>query len=369
MKKNRRPIAIAVGFALAALACAGTGPGDRGTGTRPRPHGKIGHLRFIDVHNHLLIHYGPPSSGQMDTEGAARVALAEMERAGMSRMIILPPPFSPDHPGRYTYEALLPAVRNYPDRFSFMGGGGTLNPLIQQAVRDGTVTSALRAKFEKTAAAILAQGGVGFGEITAEHLSFDPQHPYEWAPPDHPLFLLLSDIAGRHGVVIDLHMEAVPEDMELPKRRRLQSPNNPRLLRENIRGLERLLAHNRTAKIIWAHAGWCNTGRRTASLTAQLLERHSNLYMSFKLRPDSLEETRPLTEDRRMKPEWLDLIRAYPDRFLIGSDRFFSTPKGQGRSGGPREGPGAERLLPLLPPELAQKVGVENAVRTFKLSG
>ena len=31
-------------------------------------------------------------------------------------------------------------------------------------------------------------------------------------PPDHPLYLLLADIAAQHGVPIDLHMEAVPAD-------------------------------------------------------------------------------------------------------------------------------------------------------------
>jgi len=368
MKKNRLVIAIAIGLALAILACAATGPVGRGARSAREPHGKIGDLRFIDVHNHLLVHYGPPSSAQVDCEGAAQVALAAMDRVGIARMFIMPPPFTPEHPNLYTYEELLGAVKNYPDRFSFLGGGGTLNVLIQQAVRGGTVTPALRGRFEKTAAAILSKGAIGFGELTAEHFSFDLQHPYEWAPPDHPLFLLLSDIAGRHGVVIDLHMEAVPEDMPLPKVRKLHSPHNPGMLRENIQGLERLLAHNRSAKIIWAHAGWCNTGRRTPSLCAQLLGRHSNLYMSFKLRPDSMEETRPLTEDRRIKTEWLDLISAYPDRFLIGSDRFFVTPRANTRIGLPRrEGQGAERLLALLPLELAQKVGVENAVRIFKL--
>ncbi len=30
-------------------------------------------------------------------------------------------------------------------------------------------------------------------------------------PPDHPLFLVLAEVAAKYGIPIDLHMEAVPE--------------------------------------------------------------------------------------------------------------------------------------------------------------
>ena len=53
-------------------------------------------------------------------------------------------------------------------------------------------------------------GAAGFGEMAAEH--FSGGTPYQFAPPDHPLFLLLADIAARHDVPIDQHMNAVPRD-------------------------------------------------------------------------------------------------------------------------------------------------------------
>ena len=132
--------------------------------------------------------------------------------------------------------------------------------------------------------------------------------------------------------------------------------------------MNRLLGHNRSAKIIWAHAGWCNTGRRTAELCAELLRRHPNLYMSFKIGPDSMSGIRPLTEDLQIKEEWLNVIHEYPERFLIGSDRFFVTPRANLQIGPPkREGEGPEQLVTLLPVELACKVGCENTIRVFKL--
>jgi hypothetical protein len=303
----------------------------------------------------------------MDYEGAARVALDSMNRLGIKKMFIMPPPFSLNHPNRYTFEDLIGAVKKYPDRFAFLGGGGTLNVLIQQAVHDGTTSQRLKSRFEKTAMEILAKGAIGFGELTAEHFSLNIDHPYESAPPDHPLFLLLSDIAAHHGVPIDIHMEAVPGDMDLPKIRRLESPHNPRVLRANLPAFERLLVHNRSTKIIWAHAGWCNTGCRTVALCTELLEKHTNLYMSFKISRDSMSETRPLTEDLQIKKEWLNLINGYPERFVIGSDRFYVTPRTNLQIGPPkREGEGPERLLALLPMELARKVGYENPHRIFK---
>jgi predicted TIM-barrel fold metal-dependent hydrolase len=238
--------------------------------------------------------------------------------------------------------------------------------MIQEAVRQGKTSPELRRRFEKKALELLAMGALGFGEMTALHFSFGPKHPYEWAPPDHPLFLLLSDIAARHGVPIDIHMEAVPQEMPLPRMGRLRSPPNPKMLRPNIGAFERLLAHNRKAKIIWAHAGWDNTGHRSPELARKLLEKHPNLYMSIKVSRDSLPKNRPLRDrGTRLNPAWLKVIRTFPDRFLIGSDQFYVSPRARRRF--PRSVEGTNRLLSLLPPKLAQKIGYENAIRIFKL--
>ena len=72
----------------------------------------------------------------------------------------------------------------------------------------------MQKKFKERAEELLREGVVGFGEMTAEH--FDGSTPYQYAPADHPLYLMLADIAAEHDVPIDLHMEAVPQDMPLP---------------------------------------------------------------------------------------------------------------------------------------------------------
>jgi hypothetical protein len=243
-----------------------------------------------------------------------------MDGLGVKKTLIMPPPFPPDFLRTYDYTELVEATKKYPERFAVLAGGGSLNPMIH-SISPEEVTSDIRDSFEQTAMSIIDDGAVGFGELTAEHFSLDTGHPYISSSPDHPLFLLLADIAGRRNVPIDIHMEAVPQDMPFPEE--LSGPPNPATLRENIAAFERLLSHSGDARIIWAHAGWDNTGYRTVALMRQLLQRHPNLYMSIKIQRSLHPENAPLDEKGEIRSEWMDLLRSFPDRFLIGSDMFY----------------------------------------------
>ncbi len=320
-------------------------------------------IAYIDAHNHI-------SGGQgfrPDFSGAVYSALATMKELGIGKIIIMPPPFSPAHRGIFDSDALLPFAAEHPDRIAVLGGGGTLNVMIHGEGKSNSVSPEMKAVFEKKAAEIISKGAVGLGEFAVEHFSFTHDHPYESVSADHPLFLLLADIAAKHDVPVDIHMEAIPKDMPLPYRPLLKrSGNNPKMLRENMSGFERLLSHNPKAKIIWAHAGWCNTGFRTPELCRDLFNKYPNLYMSFKFSPDSVPETRPVSEDNNsIKPEWLKLIKDFPDRFIIGTDQFYVPPGS--RSIGPQKTEGSKRFISLLPPDLARRIGVENPKRIFNL--
>ena len=319
-------------------------------------------FRYLDVHNHL---FGTTKDGH-DFAGAANTAVGTMDRLGISRMVVMPPPFTVGQSGVHKIDVLLPAIKGHPGRFAFLGGGGSLNPMIQEAVKAGSVSAELKRRFEAEADRLVALGARGFGEMTAEHFSFDSRHPHISAPPDHPLFLLLADIAARHRVPIDLHMEAISADMPTPATLSQRSSQNPKILKGNIAAFERLLAHNRGAPIIWAHAGWDNTGERTVALMRRLLEAHGNLHMTFKIGRESARETMPFQRGGRLKTEWIDLIAAFPGRFLIGSDQFHMTPKTRKRL--PRRAEPSKKLLAGLPADVARKVGVDNARRLFGLS-
>ena len=233
--------------------------------------------------------------------------------------------------------------------------------MLQESVRSGDSGPEIQRKFKERAEQILRDGAVGFGEMSSEHLSVSPGQAYETAPPDHPLLLLLADIAAERGVPIDLHLDVVPQAMPLPLG--LKSPPNPPELHENLAAFERLLDRNTRARIVWAHAGSDDIGYRTPELCRRLFEAHPNLYMEIRIDPLLPGKNSPMSEGR-IKPDWLRLLTAFPDRFLIGSDQHY----GSGRiMTGPQRWQMVVLLLNQLPSELRRKIAAENALRIFPI--
>ncbi|MBW2303524.1 MAG: amidohydrolase family protein [Deltaproteobacteria bacterium] len=365
MKARRIGWVIALVLLMSLMGCRsdGTPPGQGRFTQTANQDAQTGGPSFIDAHNHL-VGFNRPGKDYLT---AARVALKKMDQLGILKMVIMPPPRVPDQPGSFDVSDLIPVVKRYPNRFACLGGGGTLNVMIHENKTRRTIGADTKRKFEKMALNILSRGAIGFGELSVEHFSLNWDHPYESAPADHPLFLMLADLAARHHVPLDIHMEAIPQDMPLPKRNLLlRSGRNPAMLHENLSAFERLLDHNREAKIIWAHVGWCNTGYRTPALCRKLLQKHPNLFMTIKLSPESVPATRILTKDQKsIKPAWLTLFQDYPDRFLIGTDQFY-VPPGSRRIG-PQKTSTTRQLMNLLPPGLARKIGIENPRHVLNL--
>src|SRR5262249_21250187 len=149
---------------------------------------------YIDVHSHMDIS-NPDSSVQS--------ALGVMALSGARKLIFMPSPFSPDDKVKFEAEAFIPALKPHPDKFAFLAGGGSLNIMIQQAVDSHTDSDpAVQKKFRDQAEKLLSEGALGFGELSAEHVPSATSPSYSAAPPDSPLFMLLSDIAAEHDVPI-----------------------------------------------------------------------------------------------------------------------------------------------------------------------
>ncbi len=331
----------------------------------PEPPGQS-KLVYVDTHNHLV---GPRKMGQYRLEKSAGIALSAMDAAGVKINLIMPMPQTVGQNIKLRYEDLLPVVQEHPHRLAALGGGGSLNVMIQESMRKGHVTKAMEKEFNERALEIVQKNAVGFGEMTAEHFSMSKNHPYITAPPDHPLFLRLADLAAQYNLPIDIHMEAIPEKMPMPQR--FESPPNPPWLKPNIDAFRRLLAHNRRAKIIWVHLGWDNTGKRTIALTRRLMRENPNLYMSIRIASGMRNRkvatpTFPLDRDGHLKPEWLALFQEFPDRFLIGSDEIIKPSDDHPSAGSIRS---TVKLLNQLPPKLKKKIGHENAYGLYKWGG
>ncbi|MBI2441040.1 MAG: amidohydrolase family protein [Lentisphaerae bacterium] len=347
----------------------------------------------IDVHHHLMGREGPhglpqkegSGSGQWraprpapgakqgrpaaDWEGAARRLIEKMDQCGVTSVIVMPPPRVRNNTNSEEYGKLLSVARQYPGRLYVGAGGHVLNPIIQETGAEA-VTAEIRKRFQREAERLCADGVKCFGEMAATHISHSPEHPFEEAPPDHPLFLLLADIAARKNIPIDLHMDVVATNTAASAGWRALSRQNPEIFRANVPGLERLLQHNRLARIVLQHVGRDNVGHLNIELLRRLLATHSNLYLAVVITPQptmagqkTLMPNRIIDEDFRIKPEWLDLFREFPERFAIGTDTFTS-PAGADRS--PFEI--TFRIFKRqLPPDLRSKLCGGNAARIYGL--
>jgi predicted TIM-barrel fold metal-dependent hydrolase len=322
-----------------------------------------GQGEWIDVHVHLFADRGALA----DFDEAARQALQIMDAEYVRTMVVMPPPHVRDGPDT---ESLAAVTARYGLRLAMLGGGGTLNPMLHEAGLSTAVPEEVRRKFEQTAERLIASGAKGFGEISAHHLSLAPGHAYAAVAPDHPLLRLLADTAARHDVPIDLHLDPVPSDVATPAR--LGTTQNPPVLRANIEGFERLLAHNRRTAIIWAHAGSDPLGYFTPTLVRALLGRHPNLALS--IRPTGPSPGAMIDPTGNVNEEWVALLRDFPLRFVFGSDTMIVATRYTGpqvprlfadRGEGQRRG--IRRVLSILRPDVARRVGYENATRLYKL--
>jgi hypothetical protein len=330
---------------------------------------------WIDVHLHTV---GGP---KRQFGEAIERTVAELDARGIRKAVVFPPPFPRAGGPAFDYTDYLPALKSHPGRFGFLAGGGILNPMIQEHATPASVTRAVRQRFVDLANRMLDAGAVGFGEIAVLHFSLVPSHSFEEVPVDHPLFYALVEVAGSRQAVIDLHMDPVLVDATRTPPN-LKVPPNPPTLNANIPGFEKLLAHERKTRIVWAHGGSDFTGNMTPALIGRLMDAHPNLYMSLRPVPSGASATNPfnlrfynlIMSPKGIDEAWLDVLKRHPDRFVMGADAFIVSSSvlaesplatlGKGNNG---RFSAANRLMSLLSADLAQKIGVDNAVRLYKL--
>lgn len=338
---------------------------------------------YVDVHMHLhplgleTAMRGGPMAGQgrpidlaANLDQAAGHMVRRMGAKGVETALVVVVP-SPRQGGEAVYRSMRDAVKGTGGRLRLLAGGATLGPMIQNTPAEA-VTPELRARFQARADAVLAEGAVGFGEMISYHLCMVRGHSFQHAPADHPLFLMLADIAAQNDVPIDLHMEAIETPGSTPENLLRACRANPETLTPTIPGLERLLAHNRQARIVWQHIGWDNVGQMRVPLIRRLMEAHPNLYLALRVerRRRQVGGGGPMPNrvvDLRgwVTPAWQGMIEDFQDRIVIGSDEFVG-PTGEP----PRRAASFDQtwaIVEQMPPPLARKIGRENARRIYRL--
>jgi predicted TIM-barrel fold metal-dependent hydrolase len=325
-------------------------------------------LPIILTHTHFNVLTARGREGWMDWDGAEANALKLMDANGIRAAIIMPTPGGSEQPPSDSrFLGLLRIAKRHPDRFRVSGGGDTLNRTVGNVAFD-RVDAEDRRAFTARAEEIVSAGAVGFGELAALHFSFFEGHPFERRRPDHPLFRLLADVAARHDVPIDFHVEAVAHDRDMPSALRHFGGDNPGRIRENLAALDRLLSHNAAASIIWVHVGMDTTGDRTVALTRRMLRAHPNLYLSITSSQRAEGDGWFFVPGRGLNPAWRALMLEFPDRFMIGSDTFFQPEIVWHRFPTRLDLAIGVIRTAALPPAVARKVAFENAQRLFHLN-
>jgi len=313
---------------------------------------------------------GPMGGAAAGLARAADALVAMMDARGLKTALVVTVPSHKLAPEQ-DYQLIRDAVARHPGRLRQLAGGATLKTMLQNIPAD-RVTAADRAEFRKRAERLIDAGAAGFGEMISLHLCMTEKHNYQFAPADHLLFKELADIAAGRDVTIDLHMESVLARRPMLNSLKGACSKNPDWLEASVPALERLLAHNRRARIVWQHIGWDNTGGMDPGLLDRLLRDHPNLYLALRVekRINQVGGGGPMPNRivdgaGRFKSDWLSLIKAHPDRFVIGADEFV------GPFGSPSMAAsfqGTWSLIDQLPAALAARVGGANARRIYNLN-
>jgi hypothetical protein len=349
------------------------------------PAGTPARLPFpgVDTHVHLhpvnlaqVMRSGKPAA-RVDTASALLAAAARlvrrMDEIGIRTALVVtvPPGGKGGAANESVEQEMARVVAAHPGRLALLGGGAVLNPLIQ-AVPPDKVGPGELAAFRVRAEKVIAGGAKGFGEMISVHLCMTQGHNFQHASADHPLFLALAEIAAARNVAIDLHMEAIAASTPTPGGLRRACGANPESLPPSVPPLERLLAAQRGARIVWQHIGWDNVGAMTPALLQGLLERHPNLFLGLRVEArttrmggDGPMPNRLVDAQLKLLPEWQAFMARNSERLVIGADDFIS----------PEEGPPVPSqslnetwsILAQLPPEVARRIGGDNARRIYRL--
>ncbi|MFN8526547.1 MAG: amidohydrolase family protein [Chloroflexota bacterium] len=267
---------------------------------------------IFDAHSHLQEGVAPPVDE----------VIALYTAAGVRSAALFSLPWSLGTAARDTYpERVVPYVAE--------GYASALHP-------DSSYVNA-------TGLAQLLDSGVvrGLGEIILRHSAYQlgPSGGYYAAPAnnvpaDHPALIEAYRVAGRYGVPVSVHQEAVFADE-----------------------LERAVRAAPSTTFIWAHAGHGPAGTARA-----LLARNPNLYADLSARTPWIGSGTVITRpDGSIFPDWAAALTEFADRFMVGLDLFVPTHYRQEYVGQTVEY--YRGLLGQLAPDVAARVAHDNAAQ------
>jgi len=155
----------------------------------------------------------------------------------------------------------------------------------------------------------------------------------------------------RYAAIGEFHVYGA--DADLPVVRRTVHLAKQHKLWLHLHGdsdaVERVLAQDPEARILWAHAGFDSPGAVRA-----MLKKHRKLHADLAFRNDH-------ATDGKVDPAWREAFMEFPDRFLVGTDTF--TPERWHYIA--EHADWSRAWLADLPREIAERIGWRNGEALF----
>lgn len=187
-------------------------------------------------------------------------------------------------------EKVSAAAQRHPDRFIPFASISPERSAYRQKWETGDPS--ILAELES----LVASGAFrGIGEISVAHFP-SPGFPETAFDPLSPVMTGIMALAQRYRLPVMIHCEIT-----------------------YLREFETLLTRFRDVSVIWAHGGYT-----PLFLAARLIQAHPNLYYELSARTWPVHPRSPdytiLHDGRKVWPDWLKLIEAQSERFLVGTD-------------------------------------------------
>lgn len=152
---------------------------------------------------------------------------------------------------------------------------------------------------------------------------------------------------NRYATIGEFHLYGEDADLPIPRRIVELAVEHNLVLHahSDADAVERLLAQDPRAKVLWAHAGF-----EEPEDIAPVLARHDRLWADLAFRSD-------VSFGGELSDEWIELFTRFPDRIMLGTDTY--TPERMYFL--PNHAVESRMWLANLPPDLAERVAWRNA--------
>jgi len=353
--RSRRTVAAAVASASMAIG-AGHGiaqdltvpfaiDATRSDPGRPsRPFGKTYRGPLFDTHTHLA-----PLGGRPTDANAVVVAMRE---ADVARVVLLPPPNAAKMSGILTSLAQAQTLRRSSGgAVLVMCGSDYLTEWMNAAARRGGLPNDMPGQMSRLQRDLQSGACAGVGEIGVRHYAKAAGEQVIDLPAAYPPLLAIAENAARLGVPLEIHAEPV-------------EPNGRRHDAEVFGTVAAMLERAPNLRPICAHTAMTNAHNARALLQAfptLMMDVNFGKHTSGVVDWENLEGV--TNESGEIYADWAALFEEMPDRFMVGTDSFFS--RADAAKHYTHKMKQVRRALGSLSAKAAARIAYRNADRLF----